>query len=75
MRTSVLRSEEEYDVAVARLYDLMQTNVPFDSKESQELEQLARMVEAYEDKHYPVPLPDPVEAIKFRLEQMREPKY
>jgi HTH-type transcriptional regulator / antitoxin HigA len=33
------------------------------------LDVLATLIEAYERKHYPINLPDPVEAIKFRLEQ------
>ena len=33
------------------------------------LDVLATLVEAYEERHFPVPLPDPIEAIKFRMEQ------
>jgi len=36
-----------------------------------ELERLTLLVEAYEDIHYPMDPPDPVEAIKFRMEQMQ----
>jgi HTH-type transcriptional regulator / antitoxin HigA len=39
------------------------------STESDELDILATLIEAYEREHYPVELPDPIEAIKFRLEQ------
>ena len=39
------------------------------STESDELDILATLIEAYEREHYPVELPDPTEAIKFRLEQ------
>jgi HTH-type transcriptional regulator / antitoxin HigA len=39
------------------------------SAESDELDILTTLLEAYEREHYPVDLPDPVEAIKFRLEQ------
>jgi HTH-type transcriptional regulator/antitoxin HigA len=34
-----------------------------------ELDVLATVMEAYEDKHFPMDLPDPIEAIKFRMEQ------
>ena len=40
-----------------------------DSTESDELDILAILIEAYERDHHPIDLPDPIEAIKFRLEQ------
>ena len=49
-------------------------NVVFDAKkgsaEADELELLSLLIEQYEDKHFPLNLPDPIEAIKFRMEQM-----
>jgi HTH-type transcriptional regulator/antitoxin HigA len=42
---------------------------PEGSAESDELDILATFVEGYEQEHYPMDLPDPIEAIKFRLEQ------
>jgi HTH-type transcriptional regulator / antitoxin HigA len=39
------------------------------STESDELDILAALIEAYERVHYPIELPDPIEAVKFRLEQ------
>ncbi len=48
--------------------------VIFDAKlgtpESDELEVLGILIEKYEDMHFPIGLPDPIEAIKFRMEQM-----
>ena len=41
---------------------------PRRSAESDELDILATLIEAYEREHYPIELPDPIEAIKFRLE-------
>jgi HTH-type transcriptional regulator/antitoxin HigA len=40
-----------------------------ESPEEEELELLALLVETYEEEHYPIDLPDPVEAIKFRMDQ------
>ena len=45
-------------------------NIKPDSKESDELEILSILIKEYENEHYPVPKPNPLEAIKFRLEQM-----
>jgi len=53
-----------------RVYDLMQMELRPESKESDELEILSILVKEYEIDHYPVPNPTPLEAIKFRLEQM-----
>lgn len=52
------------------VYNLMQKNLQPNSKESDELEILSILVKEYENKQYPVPKPKPLEAIKFRLEQM-----
>ena len=70
MKVKVLQNEEEYDMATARIYELMQTDLAPNSEDSHELQLLALIVEEYENKHYPVPPPDPIEAIKFRLEQL-----
>ena len=70
MKVKVLQNEEEYNTATARIYTLMQADVVPGSEEDHELQLLALVVEEYESKHYPVPPPDPIEAIKFRLEQM-----
>lgn len=65
-----IKTEEEYDNALARIYELMQTNVLEGSTDSDELEVLSILVKEYELIHYPVPYPNPIEAIKFRMEQM-----
>lgn len=40
-----------------------------DTPEADEMEVLVTLIEAYENKHYPITPPDPIEAIKFRMEQ------
>ena len=54
----------------SRAYVLMQKSLKPESKESDELEVLPILIKEYELKHYPVPKPSPLEAIKFRIEQM-----
>ena len=63
-----IRNEVNYDAALARIDQLM--NAEFGTPEGDELDVLVTLVEAYEAKHYPMPVCDPVEAIKFRMEQM-----
>jgi HTH-type transcriptional regulator/antitoxin HigA len=65
-----IKTKKEYEAALARVYELMQKGLKAGGKLSDELEVLSILVEAYEDKHYPIPPPHPIEAIKFRLEQM-----
>ena len=45
-------------------------DTPINSPEGDEAEILSILIEKYEDEHYPIGLPDPIEAIKFRMEQM-----
>jgi HTH-type transcriptional regulator/antitoxin HigA len=62
-----IRNEADYRDALARIEALMgaQENTP----EGDQLDIFVTLVEAYERKAYPMDLPDPVEAIKFYMEQ------
>lgn len=65
-----IKNESQYEAALARVHKLMQKNIKPDSKESDELEVWSILIKLYELEHYPVPKPSPLEAIKFRVEQM-----
>ncbi|HMH34087.1 MAG TPA: helix-turn-helix domain-containing protein [Puia sp.] len=65
-----IKNKGQYEKALTRLYALMQKDTKPNSKESDELEILSILVKEFELEHYPVPKPAPLEAIKFRLEQM-----
>ncbi|MDZ7659445.1 transcriptional regulator [Fodinibius sp.] len=62
-----IKSEVDYDAALARIDMLMDAEM--DTPEGDELDVLVTLVEAYEAKHHTIESPDPVEAIKFRMEQ------
>jgi HTH-type transcriptional regulator/antitoxin HigA len=62
-----IRSEADYDSALRRVERLWDS--PKNSPRGDELDILATLIEAYERRHYPIDLPSPIEAIKFRLEQ------
>jgi len=68
MNLKPIKSESDYRAALKRLEDI------FDAKhgtpESDELEILGLIVDDYENKHYPIEAPDPIEAIKIRMEEM-----
>lgn len=65
-----IKNNAQYEDALARVYELMQKDLKPESKDSDELEVLSILVKEYELDHYSVPKPSPLEAIKFRLEQM-----
>ena len=62
-----IRTEADYEAALARAEILM--DAPVGSDELDELDVLATLIERYEDKTSPIPPPDPIDAILFRLEQ------
>jgi HTH-type transcriptional regulator/antitoxin HigA len=66
-----IRSEAEYDAALATIDQLTADDMePAEgSPEGDLLEVLSMLVEAYESEHHPMEAPDPIEAIKFRMEQ------
>lgn len=65
-----IKTDEQYDTSLARVYELMQTDVKEGSAESDELEILSILIKEYEINHYPISSPNPLDAIKFRLDQM-----
>jgi len=68
MQVKVIKTEEEYTQALKRLEVIF--DAPADTTEGDEAELLGILIEKYEDEHYPIEAPDPIEAIKFRMEQM-----
>ena len=68
MNIKVIKTEEEYNLALRRLEIIF--DAPVDSPEGDEADLLGILIEKYEDEHYPIEAPDPIDAIKFRMEQM-----
>ena len=62
-----IRSETDYDAALARIFELMDTEP--DSPKGDELDVLVDLVELYESKHVPMGYPNPIAAIEFRMDQ------
>ena len=67
MKPKIIKTEAEYTEALARVESLMDAK-PGTAKE-EELELWSLLVERYEQEHFSIDFPDPVEAIKFRMEQ------
>jgi HTH-type transcriptional regulator / antitoxin HigA len=67
MKAKLIKTKKEYAAALARVEALMDAKAG--STKEEELELWALLVERYEQEHFPMDVPDPVEAIKFRMEQ------
>lgn len=65
-----IKSDEDYQSALLRIESLMDAEEG--TPEIDELEMLATLVELYEDQHFPIDLPDPIEAIRFRMEMLSD---
>ena len=65
MKPKVLKTERDYKAALAHVEELMDKASPDEA----ELELWALLVEKYEEEHFPIAAPDPIEAIRFRMEQ------
>ena len=68
MKIKVIKTEEDYNQALKRLEVIFHS--PAETKEGEEAEILSILIEKYEDEHYTIDAPDPIEAILFRMEQM-----
>lgn len=71
MPIRVLKTENDYTVAVARLSALLDKDPAPGSAEDAELELLALVIQSYEQNRFPPSPPDPIEAILFRMDQQR----
>ncbi|MFY0654664.1 MAG: transcriptional regulator [Cyclobacteriaceae bacterium] len=68
MNIKAIKTEHDYNSALNRLEQIFHASV--NSPEGDEAEVLTILIEKYEEEHYPIEAPDPIEAIKFRMEQM-----
>jgi len=68
MKIKVIKTEEDYQKSLKLMEKLF--DAPINSPEGDEAEILAILIEKYEEEYYPIHSPDPIEAIKFRMEQM-----
>ena len=72
MNVKLIKSETEYNQAIERLDVVF--DAPPDTPEGDEAELLVVLIEKYENDNFPIEAPDPIEAIKFRMEQMNMKK-
>lgn len=70
MHLSPIRTEADYEKVLERIDVLMEQEPEIGSREGDELEILALLVEKYEEQYWQIAAPDPIEAIKYRMEEM-----
>lgn len=68
MKLKIIRNEEMYDEALAFVSSLMDAKPG--SKQEEELELWSLLIEQYEKEYHPIEDPDPIEAIRFRMDQL-----
>ena len=68
MNIKPIKTEKDYQEALKRLEEIF--DAPIDSQESEEADILAILVDEYEKQNYPIKTPDPIDAIKIRMEEL-----
>ncbi len=68
MNIKPIKTEKDYQEALKRLEEIF--DAPIDSQESEEADILAILVDEYEKQSYPIKTPDPIDAIKIRMEEL-----
>ena len=68
MEIKPIKTDKDYNQALERLEMIFEAKNG--TSEGDELEVLGILIDQYENEHFPIGLPDPIEAIKFRMEQM-----
>ncbi len=64
-----IKNEEEYNTMLAWIDTQFDLGVPFDSPEGEQVQIALLLIKAYEDVHYPIPTPDPIEAVKLKMQE------
>ena len=68
MEISIIKNENQYRAYLDRMNEIFHAEEG--TPESEELDLLALVLEKYEDEYYPIDVPDPIEAIRFMMDQM-----
>ncbi len=68
MNIKPIKTEQDYDKALERLEMIFDSDA--NTKDGDEAEILSMLIDNFENEHYPIEAPDPIEAIKIRMEEM-----
>ncbi len=68
MKLKILKTKTDYEKALHRIDTIFDAKP--NTEKGDEFELLSLLIDKYEEEHYPIDLPHPIEAIKFRMDQM-----
>jgi HTH-type transcriptional regulator/antitoxin HigA len=66
----IIKTDDQYEEALAMVEDLLDSDPETGTEDADKLELLTLLISNYEKEKFPMDLSDPIEAIKFRMEQM-----
>ncbi|EJO2709113.1 helix-turn-helix domain-containing protein [Salmonella enterica] len=69
MQIKPIRNEQDYEAALRVVSPMFDNEPEINTPEGDYFEVMCLLIEEYEKKHYPIDTPDPIEAIKFRMDQ------
>ena len=69
MKLKPLKTKKDYETLLDWVNQLFDKKVKADSSEGEQLQIALLLINQYEDKHFPVPIPDPIKAIKIKMEE------
>ena len=69
MKLKPIKSKKEYDALLEWVDEMFDRKVKANTPEGGQLQIALLLIKQYEDDHYPVPMPDPIEAIKLKMEE------
>jgi HTH-type transcriptional regulator/antitoxin HigA len=69
MKLKPIKTEQEYDAMMAWIDEQFDQKTPLDSPDGEKLQVALLLIKAYEDEYYPIPFPDPIDAIRLKMEE------
>jgi len=67
MKLKIIKTKKEYQAYLDWVDELFEKHPPVNSPEGEQLQVALLLIKQYEDAHYPIPLPDPIDAIKAKM--------
>ncbi len=69
MKLKVIKTKKEYQTYLKWVEEMFDKNVSANSPEGEELQVVLLLIKQYEDGHFPIPYPDPIDCIKAKMEE------
>ena len=69
MKLKVIKTEADYNIYLEWVDEMFEKNVTPSSREGEKLQVALLLIKQYEDEHFPIPFPDPIDAIKFKMQE------